>query len=49
MYNYIKALHITFIVTWFSGLFYMVRLFIYNTEAGKSPNPNERSCAGNSR
>src|SRR6185295_18051486 len=35
MYNYIKALHIIFIVTWFSGMFYMVRLFIYNTEAGE--------------
>jgi protoporphyrinogen IX oxidase len=35
MYNYIKALHIIFVVTWFSGLFYIVRLFIYNTEAGE--------------
>jgi len=34
-YNYIKALHIIFIVTWFSGMFYIVRLFIYNTEAGE--------------
>jgi protoporphyrinogen IX oxidase len=33
MYQYIKALHIIFIVTWFSGMFYIVRLFIYNTEA----------------
>lgn len=33
MYFYIKALHIIFIVTWFSGMFYIVRLFIYNTEA----------------
>lgn len=33
MYNYIKALHIIFIVTWFSGMFYIVRLFIYNREA----------------
>lgn len=33
MYYYIKALHIIFIVTWFSGMFYIVRLFIYNTEA----------------
>lgn len=33
MYNYIKALHIIFVVTWFSGMFYMPRLFIYNTEA----------------
>ena len=30
---YIKALHIIFVVTWFAGLFYMPRLFIYNTEA----------------
>ena len=37
MYLYIKALHIIFIVTWFAGMFYIVRLFIYNTEAaGKS-------------
>lgn len=35
MYNYVKALHIIFVVTWFSGLFYVVRLFIYNTEAGE--------------
>ena len=35
MYFYIKALHIIFIVTWFSGMFYIVRLFIYNTEAGE--------------
>jgi putative membrane protein len=35
MYLYIKALHIIFIVTWFSGMFYIVRLFIYNTEASE--------------
>jgi protoporphyrinogen IX oxidase len=35
MYNYIKALHIIFIVTWFAGMFYIVRLFIYNTEANQ--------------
>ena len=39
MYLYIKALHIIFIVTWFSGMFYIVRLFIYNTEAGEKPSP----------
>jgi putative membrane protein len=33
MYLYIKALHIIFVVTWFSGMFYMVRLFVYNREA----------------
>jgi len=42
MYLYVKALHIIFIVTWFAGMFYMVRLFIYNTEADERPEP-ERS------
>lgn len=37
MYLYLKALHIIFIVTWFSGMFYMPRLFIYNTEANDKP------------
>jgi putative membrane protein len=46
LYNYIKALHITFIVTWFSGLFYMVRLFIYNTEAGDRPEPERTILRG---
>ena len=39
MYLYIKALHIIFIVTWFSGMFYIVRLFIYNTEASEKAEP----------
>ena len=39
MYAYLKALHIIFIVTWFAGMFYIVRLFIYNTEAGNEPEP----------
>jgi protoporphyrinogen IX oxidase len=39
IYNYIKALHVIFVVTWFSGLFYIVRLFIYNTEAGSKAAP----------
>ena len=30
---YLKALHIIFVVTWFAGLFYIVRLFIYHVEA----------------
>ena len=37
MYLYWKALHIIFIVTWFAGLFYFPRLFIYNTEANDKP------------
>ncbi len=39
---YIKALHIIFIVTWFAGLFYIVRLFIYQREALEKEEP-ERS------
>ena len=37
MYLYLKAAHIIFVVTWFAGLFYMPRLFIYATEAGEKP------------
>ena len=33
----LKALHIIFIVTWFAGLFYIVRLFIYQREAQDKP------------
>src|SRR5262245_26761804 len=30
---WLKALHITFMVTWFAGLFYLPRLFIYHATA----------------
>ena len=40
-YNYIKALHLIFIVTWFAGLFYIVRLFIYQIEASQKPSPDK--------
>lgn len=36
---YIKALHIIFMVAWFAGLFYIPRLFIYQTEANEGPEP----------
>ncbi len=42
MFLYIKALHIVFIVTWFAGMFYIVRLFIYQREAQDKGEP-ERS------
>lgn len=38
---YIKALHIIFVVTWFAGLFYIVRLFIYHIEANDKPEPEK--------
>lgn len=39
---YLKALHIIFVVTWFSGMFYLVRLYIYQREAYDKSEP-ERS------
>jgi putative membrane protein len=32
-YQYFLAIHIIFVVSWMAGLFYVVRLFIYHTEA----------------
>lgn len=40
-YEYLKALHIIFIVTWFAGLFYIPRLFIYQVEANKLNEPDK--------
>jgi putative membrane protein len=36
-YLYIKSLHIIFVTTWFAGLFYIIRLFIYYKEAEEKP------------
>lgn len=39
-YPLLKALHIIFVVTWFAGLFYMFRLFVYHREAqDQNPGP----------
>ena len=38
-YLAIKALHVVGVVTWFAGLFYIVRLFIYHTEADEELQP----------
>jgi putative membrane protein len=38
---YLKAIHIIFIVTWFAGLFYIPRLFIYITEAHEKAEPEK--------
>ncbi len=42
MYFYVKALHIIFVVTWFAGLFYIVRLFVYSAEAYEKPEPERQ-------
>ena len=33
MLIWLKALHVTFVVTWFAGLFYLPRLFVYHAAA----------------
>ena len=38
-YNYLKSLHLIFVITWFAGLFYIVRLFVYQIEANQKPSP----------
>ena len=38
---YVLALQIIFVVTWFAGLFYIVRLFVYHAEAEKKPSPEK--------
>jgi protoporphyrinogen IX oxidase len=40
LYQIIKSLHIVFVVTWFAGLFYIVRLFVNHTEALKKAEPD---------
>ena len=40
-FNYIKSLHIIFVITWFAGLFYIPRLFIYYIEASAKPDPEK--------
>jgi protoporphyrinogen IX oxidase len=40
-FEYLKAIHIIFIVTWFAGLFYLPRLFIYIVEAHEKSEPEK--------
>ncbi len=40
-FQYIKSLHIIFVVTWFAGLFYIVRLFVYYAEAESKLEPEK--------
>ena len=40
-YYYIKSFHIIFVITWFAGLFYIPRLFVYQIEAFHKPSPDK--------
>lgn len=42
---HLKALHIIFIVTWFAGLFYIVRLFVYQRETQDQPEEAQKYLA----
>lgn len=42
IYLYIKSLHLIFVVTWFAGLFYIPRLFIYQIEAFNKPESEKK-------
>ena len=33
IFYYVKAFHLVFMVTWFAGLFYLPRLFVYHAQA----------------
>ena len=39
---YVKAIHIVFVVSWFAAMFYIVRLFIYASEAHEKEEPERR-------
>jgi putative membrane protein len=39
-YLYIKSVHLIFVVSWFVGLFYIVRLFIYQVDSYEKPEPD---------
>lgn len=39
-YAHIKSIHLVFVVSWFVGLFYIVRLFIYQVESYEKPEPD---------
>lgn len=40
-YPYIKSFHLIFVITWFAGLFYLPRLFVYQIESFHKPSPEK--------
>ena len=40
-YFWIKALHVTAIITWMAGIFYLPRLFVYHTEQVEAGSPTD--------
>jgi putative membrane protein len=42
MIPFLKALHVVGFVSWFAGLFYLVRIFVYHAEAFRQPEEERR-------
>jgi len=40
---WVKSLHIVFVVTWFAGLFYLPRLFVYHAMILNAATPTDRA------
>jgi len=40
-YRYFIAVHIVFVISWMAGLFYILSLFIYHTEANEKSEPEK--------
>ena len=42
---WVKSLHVIFMVTWFAGLFFLPRLFVYHARAaGEGDDPLRDAC-----
>lgn len=46
-YSIFKSIHIIFVVSYFAGIFYIVRLFIYHTEALENSDEQKRNILHN--
>lgn len=42
IYPWLKSLHLIFMVSWFAGILYIVRLFVYHAEARLKPEPESK-------
>ena len=45
-YFYFLSVHIVFVISWMAGLFYILSLFIYHTEANDKPEPDRSILVG---
>jgi putative membrane protein len=45
-YGYFLSIHIVFVISWMAGLFYILSLFIYHTEANDKPEPDRSILVG---